>query len=250
MIRYSRVAGQVVKSILQLLREQLRPGLSGKDLERMAVSVMKAGKTKSSSLGYGGFPAAICVSINDELTHGVPDDRPFVAGDLVSVDVSCSYRGFHADAAITVLVEASQGNHESFDDATQAQKKFLIETTENALLFAIKKIVPNQTTTQDIGAAIQAYVTAKGCFVIREYGGHGIGRMLHMDPFIPNFKTDFVGEIIKPGMLICIEPLVQFGNDKIKISPNGKSVLSRDGFLNAHFEHTILIGNDDAEIIT
>lgn len=249
MIKYSRVAGQVVKDILEQVRTTIKPGLSGKDLESLAVASMKAGKTKSSSLGYGGFPAAICVSINDELTHGVPDDRPFVVGDLVSVDVSCSYRGFHADAAITLLVEA-ETSQELANDLTHQQKKSLIKITEGALQFAISQIVPNQTTVQDIGAAIENYAASHNCFAIREYGGHGIGRMLHMDPFIPNFKTTFVGEVLKTGMLICIEPLVQFGNDKIKISENGGRILSRDGFLNAHFEHTILIGKHNVEIIT
>jgi methionyl aminopeptidase len=248
-IKYSKVAGNIVNLIISQIKEEIKPGLSGKDLEKLAVLMMKEKKAKSSSLGYREFPSAICVSINDELTHGIPDDRKFVHGDIVSVDVSCSYKGFHADAAVTLLV-GEKNLKSPHVELNYKQKKFLIETTKEALIFAISKIIPNKTTTCDIGSFIQSYVENKNLFVIREYGGHGIGRMLHMDPFIPNYKIDFEGEVLRTGMLVCIEPLVQFEDDKIKISSNGKTVVSRNGSLNAHFEHTVFIGCNDVEIIT
>jgi methionyl aminopeptidase len=246
MIKHSRIAAKVVSLILEEIKREIKPGLSGKDLEKISVSIMKKNKSKSSSLGYGGFPSAICVSINDELTHGIPDNRPFYLGDLVSVDVACSYRGSHADAAVTFLI----GDDSLENDYIYQQKRILIETTKNALMFAINNIIPGKTTTQDLGSFIQSYVEDKNYFVIKEYGGHGIGKSLHMDPFVPNYKTNFEGDLIRPGMLICIEPLVQAGNDKIKISSNGKTIISVDGFLNAHFEHTVLIRENDVEILT
>lgn len=246
MIKFSRIAAKIVSLILNEIKNEIKPGLSGKDLEKISVLIMKKNKAKSSSLGYGGFPSSICVSINDELTHGVPDDRKFKLGDLVSVDVACKYKGFHADAASTFLIEDSSKDS-NYD---YNQKKMLIDVTKSALMLAINSIIPGKTTTYDLGNIIQSYVESRNYFVIREYGGHGIGRLLHMDPFIPNYRINNEEEIIKPGMLICIEPLVQIGDDKIKISSNGKTIISSNGFLNAHFEHTILINENNVEVLT
>ena len=246
MLKYSKIASKIVALIIKTIREEIKPGLTGKDLEKIAISIMNKKQAKSSSFGYGGFPSSICVSINDELTHGVPDDRPFCFGDLISVDVACSYKGFHGDAAVTILLEDPFLSEGDFYN----EKRRLIEVTESSLNEAIKKIIPGKTTTQDLGFLIQSYVEKEKYFVIREYGGHGIGRRLHMDPFIPNYKIDNKGELILPGMIICIEPLVQCGNNEIKISSNGNTIVSSKGFLNAHFEHTISIGNKNVEILT
>lgn len=246
MIKNLRFAAKVVSSIIEKIKKEIKPGLSGKDLEKIAILIMKEKKVKSSSLGYGGFPASICVSINDELTHGIPSNKAFIPGDLVSVDVACNYKGFHADSASTFLVE----DRDRSNELQHKNKELLLNVTKSALMISIDNIVPRKTKTSDLGAFIQSYVESKGLFVIKEYGGHGIGRMLHMDPFVPNCKTSLKGETLMPGMVICIEPLVQLGNGKIKTSSNGKTVVSSDGFLNAHFEHTVLIRDRDVEILT
>lgn len=246
MLKYSKIASKIVALIIKTIRNEIKPGLTGKDLEKIAISIMNENGAKSSSLGYGGFPGAICVSINSELTHGVPDNRPFSFGDLVSIDVACSYKGFHGDAAVTILLEDPLLVEGDF----YSKKRKLIEVTESSLNEAIEKIIPGKTTTRDLGYIIQSYVEKENYFVIREYGGHGIGRRLHMDPFIPNYRIIHEGDLLKPGMIVCIEPLVQNGNDKIKISSNGNTIVSSDGFLNAHFEHTILIGNKSVEVLT
>ncbi|MCE8168199.1 MAG: type I methionyl aminopeptidase [Candidatus Moeniiplasma glomeromycotorum] len=240
-------AGQVVSNILKRLKKEIKPGICGKDLDKLARQLMEAEKVQSSSLNYNGFPTAICVSLNQELTHGIPDERIFQDGDLVSIDVACHYQGYHADAALTVI--AGKGDE---------LKNNLLKITKNSLYYVIQKIIPNKTTTQDIGAMLEKYVKShRGYYsyhLIKEYGGHGIGEKLHQEPFIPNYKTPDKGEVIKEGMFICIEPLVQIGDNEVVESTtppsNWKVVVSKNGHLNAHFEHTIYISKTGAEIIT
>lgn len=201
--------GRVVADILKKLKEQIKPGTSGKDLNDLAWQLMKKAEVKSSSLGYKQmngqlFPGAICVSLNEELTHGIPDKRIFKEGDLVSIDVACHCQGYHADAALTTVVGKG-------DDI----KKNLLAVTKNSLYYVIREIIPNKTTTQDIGAMLERYIKSRGYYPIKEYGGHGIGEKLHQEPFIPNYKTPNKGETIKEGMFICIEPLVQISDGEI-----------------------------------
>ena len=207
-------AGQAVSNILKKLKKEIKPGVSGKDLDKLARQLMEKEGVKSSSLGYKVgdrvFPNAICVSLNEELTHGIPDDRVFKEGDLVSIDVACHYQGYHADAALTTI--AGEGNE---------TKKNLLNITKNSLYYVIQKIIPNKTTTQDIGAMLERYIKSRGYYPIKEYGGHGIGENFHQEPFIPNYKTPQKGEIIKEGMFICIEPLVQIGDNEVNVSDNG-----------------------------
>ena len=243
-----RFAARVVSLIIEKIGIEIKPGLNGKDLEQIAILIMKEKRVKSSSLGYGGFPSSICVSVNEELTHGVPTLKPFYSGDMVSVDVACKYKGFHADSAYTFIVREKDFKKE--DISIYQDKEILVDVTRSALILSIESIIPGKTTTSELGAFIEKYVLSRGFFVIKEYGGHGIGSSLHMDPFIPNYNPNSQGQILMPGMVICIEPLVQFGNNKIKLASNGKTVISSDGFLNAHFEHTVLIRDKDVEILT
>jgi methionyl aminopeptidase len=238
-IDYLRVAGKAVTNILQQLKREIKIGMSGRDLEKIAQNLMKVNNVESSSFNYHGFPSHICVSLNNELTHGIPDQRPFRNGDLVSFDVACNYQGYHADAAMTVIV----------GEGSESQKN-LLRVTKNSLYYAIQNIKPNFTTTQDIGTTLEKYIRSRGYYPIKEYGGHGIGKSLHEEPFIPNYKIPNKGTIIRPGMIICIEPLVQMGNGKVVVSPNKWTVLSPDGYLNAHFEHTIYINSTGVEILT
>lgn len=242
-----RFSSNVVKLILEEIEKNIRIGACGKDLEKIAIEIMKQKKVKSSAFGYQGFPSHICVSVNNELTHGIPNSLPFKSGDIVSVDVACNYHGFHADSARTFLVFDKE-KVDSSEELFSSQKK-LIEVTKNSLSNAISLIKPGETTNKDIGIFIQKYVEERGFFPIKEYGGHGIGKLLHLDPFIPNCLIDGIEEFtIKPGMVICIEPLVQFGSNQILISDNFV-ILSKNGELNAHFEHTILIGTKGVEVL-
>lgn len=241
-LKYMKLSGQSVAFILQKLKEVSKPGTTGKYLDELARKLMVEKKVKSSSLGYRGFPATICVSLNEELTHGIPDTRPFKEGDLVSIDVACYQKdkkgvAYHADAALTFII--GKGNKE---------KEKLLTIAKEALQKAIKSIKPGITTNQDIGELIENYVNSQGYSVIKEYGGHGIGNFLHTRPFIPNYKIESA-EIIQPNTAICIEPLVG-KNPEIKISPNNWTVLSVNGDLNAHFEHTIWVGEKNVEVLT
>jgi methionyl aminopeptidase len=232
-------AGRAVANILKKLKKEIKPGVSGKDLDKLARQLMDEEKVQSSSLDYKGFSAAICVSLNEELTHGIPDERFFQDGDLVSIDVACHYQGYHADAALTTI--AGKGDE---------RKRNLLKVTRSSLYYVIQKIVPNKTTTRDIGEMLEKYIRARGYYPIKEYGGHGIGEKLHQEPFIPNYKTPDKGQIIKEEMFICIEPLVQIGDAKVEVSNNKWTVFSKNYHLNAHFEHTIYIGKKGVQIIT
>jgi methionyl aminopeptidase len=202
-------AGQVVGDILKILKREIKPGVSGKDLDKLASRLMEEKGAKSSCLNYNGFPASICVALNQELTHGIPDERVFKEGDLVSIDVACNYQGYHADAALTTIV--GEGDE---------IKKKLLTVTKNSLYYVIQNIRSGITTTQDIGNMIEKYTRTRGYYPIKEYGGHGIGEKLHQEPFIPNYKISNKGEIIKEGMFICVEPLVQINDSKIEVADN------------------------------
>jgi methionyl aminopeptidase len=217
-----RSVGKIVAEILQVLKSETKPGMTGKGLEEKALQLMKKRKVKSSIKGYQGFRAAICVSLNEELTHGIPDEREFKKGDLVSFDVACHKKNkkgisFHADAAMTVLIKA--------DDEKDEEKQDLLSVTENALQEAIKNIQPGLTTNQDIGGWIEKYVREythpQRYYVIKEYGGHGIGWFMHEKPFIPNYRDPAKPSlVIQKNMAICIEPLVQIKNGEIKLDSN------------------------------
>ena len=238
-LEYIKKAAKAVSNILKRLKKEIKPGVSGKDLDNLARQLMEEEKVQSSSLGYKDFPASICVALNEELTHGIPDERVFKEGDLVSIDVACHYQGYHADAALTTIV--GEGDE---------IKRNLLKITKNSLHYVIQKIIPNQTTTQDIGAMLERYIKNRGYYPIKEYGGHGIGEKLHQDPFIPNYKISNKGEIIKEGMFICIEPLVQIGDAEVNVSDNKWTVFSKNGYLNAHFEHTLYVNQKGIEILT
>ncbi|MCE8164094.1 MAG: type I methionyl aminopeptidase [Candidatus Moeniiplasma glomeromycotorum] len=243
-----RKAGVAVAHILKRLKSEIKPGVCGKDLEKLASQLMKEQGVQSSSLNYELnqqiFPSSICVSVNQELTHGIPTAKPFQSGDLVSIDVACHYQGYHADAALTTI--AGEGDE---------QKKNLLMVTKKSLEHVIRNIQPNITTARDIGIMLEKYIRTRHYYPIKEYGGHGIGEALHQPPFIPNSRHySGTPEVIRPGMFICVEPLVQIGDDettKLIVPPsNWEVVVSKNGHLNAHFEHTLYITKQGVEIIT
>jgi methionyl aminopeptidase len=233
-----RQAGKIVAKTLQRLAEEIKPGIKTSHLDSVAASELKKYGAKASFLGYRGFPASLCVSVNDEIVHGIPGERELNSGDIVSLDFGALVNGFHGDGAITVGVGKI---------SPKAQE--LMAVTEAALMVGIKE-ARNGAHLGDVSAAIQNYVETRGFSVVREYSGHGVGRDLHEDPLIPNFGLHGDGPVLRQGMTLAIEPMVTTGDWRTRVAGNKWTVLTTDGSLAAHFEHTIAISEDEAEILT
>ena len=233
-----RDAGRCVAEVLQILVNRLRPGLVGRELDEIVRAEFKKRNVVPAFLGYQGYPAAVCVSINDEIVHGIPGDREIMDGDIVSMDLGCIHKGFVGDAAVT----AGVGNV-----SPEAQQ--LIEVTREALNRAMAVARAGARMGQ-IGAAIQGYVEGMGFSVVREYVGHGVGRQMHEDPQVPNYGDPDSGPILKEGMVIAIEPMVNVGDWRTKRDSDNWTVRTLDGSLSAHFEHTLAIRNGEAVVLT
>lgn len=237
-IAIMRQAGRIVAEALQILVKRLRPGLAGRELDKIIRAEFKKRNVIPAFLGYQGYPAAVCVSINDEIVHGIPGDREIMDGDIVSIDLGCIYKGFVGDAAVT----AGVGNI-----SPEAQR--LIEVTREALNRGIA-VARAGARLGRIGAAIQGYVEGEGFSVVREYVGHGVGRQMHEDPQVPNYGDPDSGPVLKERMAIAIEPMVNAGDWRTKRDSNGWTVRTQDGSLSAHFEHTLAIRDGQAEVLT
>jgi methionyl aminopeptidase len=235
-----RESGRILAETLQILLDKLRPGLVEKELDEIARKEFKRRGVTPTFLGYASppYPATICVSVNDALVHGIPGNREIMDGDVVSVDIGCTYKGFVADMAVTVGV----GNV-----SPEAQR--LIEVTREALARGIAAS-RGGSRVGDIGAAIQTYVEEQGLSVVREYVGHGVGRQMHEDPQIPNYGSPGTGTVLRPGMVIAIEPMVNIGGWRTKKDADNWTVRTLDGSLAAHFEHTLAITDGEAEVLT
>ncbi|MDI6814992.1 MAG: type I methionyl aminopeptidase, partial [Dehalococcoidales bacterium] len=193
---------------------------------------------KPSFKGYRGFPGNLCVSVNDEIVHGIPGERILRQGDIISLDLGAIFMGFHADAAVTVGV-----------GEINSTAKELLETAEGALKAGIAA-ARAEARLGDISAAIQNYAESRGYSVVREYAGHGIGREMHEEPQIPNFGSPGLGPVLKRGMTLALEPMVNAGDWHTQLADNQWTVLTSDGSLSAHFEHTILITDAEPEVLT
>jgi methionyl aminopeptidase len=237
-IAIMREAGRVVASVIGVLTEEARPGVTTGELDKIAVQEFKKLGAIASFKGYRGFPASICTSVNEEVVHGIPGNRVLKEGDIISLDVGAFLNGFHADAAITLPVGKV---------SPEAQR--LIEVTREALTVGIAA-AKNGGRLGDISAAIQSYVEARNFSVVREYVGHGIGRDLHEDPQVPNFGVAGEGPSLKKGMTLALEPKVNAGVWRTRITDNKWTVITADGRLSAHFEHTIAITDSIPEILT
>jgi methionyl aminopeptidase len=236
-IAIMRQCGKILAVILDRLRGELRAGINTGKLDVVMAEESRQRGVKPSFKGYRGFPANLCVSVNDEIVHGIPGERVLQEGDIVSLDAGVILNGFHTDAAITVGVgKISQ------------QAKDLIAVTEASLTAGIAQATSG-AHVGDISTAIQAYVESRGFSVVREYTGHGVGRELHEEPQIPNFAFS-QGPVLRKGMTLAIEPMVNVGSYRTKLAPNQWTVLTADGSLSAHFEHTIAITGGEPEILT
>lgn len=238
-IAIMREAGRIVATTLRKMSEAVRPGMKTRQLDELAEKeIGKLNGACASFKGYHNFPASVCVSVNDEVVHGIPGNKVLREGDIVSLDFGVIYKGFQGDAAVTVGVgKVSQ----------QAQK--LMEVTENSLAKGIDA-ARNGSNLGDIGAAIQSYVESHGFSVVREYSGHGIGREMHEDPLVPNFGRPGEGLKLQDGMTLALEPMVNAGGWKTRLNSNGWTVHTADRSLSAHFEHTIAIRKSETEILT
>jgi methionyl aminopeptidase len=233
-----REAGRIVAQVLRILAEAVRPGLVRKELDRIVRREFAARGAKPTFLGYQGYPASVCVSVNDEIVHGIPDDRVLREGDIVSLDLGATHEGFVGDAAVTVGI-----------GRLDAEGERLLRVTERALqkgIAAARAGVPLGAVSH----AIQMEAEGEGYSVVREYVGHGIGRQMHEEPQVPNFGPPDRGPILRKGMVLALEPMVNAGDWRTKRHDDNWTVSTLDGKRSAHFEHTIAVTDGEAQVLT
>jgi methionyl aminopeptidase len=243
-IALMRQAGKIVAEVLRILAERIKPGMKTKEMDVIAEKELKKMGAESSFKGYRGYPATVCVSINDEIVHGIPGNRVFKDGDIVSLDFGAIYKGYHGDSAVTVPV-----------GEISAEARRLIDTTRDTLKVGIAAALPG-AKLGDICAAIQNYAESKGYSLVREYTGHGIGHKMHEDPQIPNTTRPpyglqpGTGPVLKKGMTLALEPMLNIGGWQTRVADDQWTVLTADGSLSAHFEHTIAVDDKEPEVLT
>lgn len=238
-IELMRHAGMLVSKMHKFIEPLIKEGITTKELDALCEKFILENDAIPTCKGFEGFPCALCTSVNDEVVHGIPDDRQLKNGDIITIDVVIGYKGYQGDAAWTYAVG------EVDDD-----KKYLMEHTEQALYKGLEKVKPGNRIG-DISFAVQKYAEDHHLGVVRELCGHGIGRDMHEDPEIPNFGIPNTGVRLKPGMVICIEPMLTFGKRDIYIDgDNNWTVITQDGKPSAHFEHTVLVTENGYEILT
>ncbi|MGB3988380.1 MAG: type I methionyl aminopeptidase [Minisyncoccales bacterium] len=238
-LKIIREGSKLLAKTLQELKEKSKSGVTTAQLNRLAEELILGYGGKPSFKGYGGFPATICTSINDEIVHGVPSERVLEEGDVFSIDIGMLYKGFHSDMATTLII----------GDKIDSEAARLVRTTRKALKRGIKKVRPGNTFG-DIGNTIQRYVESQGFSVVEGLCGHGIGRELHEAPEVHNFGKRRSGPEIKEGMVFCIEPMVSAGGPEIMKDEDGFAFKTKDGSLSAHFEHTIAVTSSGFEVMT
>ena len=238
-IKAMRESGRMLATVLQSLKKQLQPGMATKQLADIAAAELKELGGEPSFLGYQGFPDVICISVNNEVVHGIPGPRVIQDGDIVGLDFGVTVRGMITDGAISVIAgRPKQRGHIQ-----------LVQDTEEALRIGIAA-VHDQVRTGDIGAAVESFLKKHRYGIVRDLVGHGVGHEIHEDPNIPNYGRANTGPWLQKGMTIAIEPMVTLGTDRVTIADDGWTVLTGDNSWAAHFEHTILITEDGAEILT
>ncbi len=235
-----RVSGRITAATIERVVAAVRPGVSTADLDAVAEASIRERGAVPNFKGYRGFPASICASLNDEIVHGIPSKRRVLReGDLLSLDFGAIWEGFHSDSALTVFVGEPP--------SSEAEK--LVRVTEEALEAGIAQIRPGGRIG-DISSAVQQRAEAAGFSVVREYVGHGIGRAMHEDPQVPNYGAAGRGPELRPGLVIAVEPMLTMGGWETAVLADDWTVVTRDGSLSAHFEHTIAVTNDGPEVLT
>lgn len=238
-LKLMREAGRISAGALKVAGEAVEPGISTAEIDRIAEKYILSQGARPNFKGYNGFPATACISINDQVIHGIPSKKQIVKeGDIVSIDLGAVFEGYHSDNAATFAAG---------DVSPEAQR--LMDVTRESLYEGIK-MARAGGRIGDISAAVQQYTEARGYSVVRQYVGHGVGASLHEAPEVPNFGTPGRGVRLLPGMTLAIEPMINMGTEKVKVMPDGWTVLTADGALSAHFEHSVVITADGPQILT
>ena len=237
-IAKARASNRIVAEVLSVLREKVKPGVTTLELDQIAERTAEKRGAMPAFKGYRGYPYALCASINEEVVHGMPSKRVLLEGDIIGLDFGVYYQGFYGDSAITLPV-----------GRVNAGAARLMEVTEKSLYEAIRQTSAGNRLG-DISAAVQTTVEAAGFSVVRDFVGHGIGRQMHEDPQIPNFGKKGRGIELKAGMIFAIEPMVNEGDYRVKILADGWTVVTEDGSLSAHFEHSVAITDNGPEILS
>ncbi len=234
-----RDAGRIVAEILQILRPNCRAGVKTRELDRIAEEETLKRNARPAFKGYRGYPASLCASVNQEVVHGIPGSRELKEGDIVSLDYGVIYNGYLGDASITVPI-----------GQIAPEVAQLLKVTEECLYLGIGQMAAGNHLS-DISRAIQKHAEAHGYGIVREFGGHGIGRRMHEEPMVLNYATDSLGIRLQPGLVLALEPMLNLGGDDVRILPDGWTVVTRDGKPSAHFEHTVAISETGTpEILT
>jgi methionyl aminopeptidase len=237
-IELMRIAGGIASTILQALAREVAPGRTTGEIDRFAAELMRQHDCRSAFLGYRGFPGQICISVNEEVVHGIGGQRRIMPGDIVKIDVGIIKSGFIGDNATTVAA----------GDIPLETKK-LLAATEQSLFEAIQHARAGRRLA-DLCGAVEEFVTPKGFTVVREFVGHGVGRRLHEEPQVPNYRPNGKSPTLMPGMTLAIEPMVNTGVPSVRILDDGWTVITEDRRPSAHFEHTVLITSGEPEILT
>lgn len=231
-------AGNIVYRTHKHLLPYIKPGITTKELDKLAYDFITSQDATPSFLNYEGFPASICTSINEEVVHGIPSNRKLKNGDIIGIDIGANYKGYHGDSAWSYQV-----------GSVSREKAYLLEHTEKALFEGLKQVKPGNRIG-DISHAIEEYAKAHKLGVVRELVGHGVGNHLHEEPDVPNYGEKGTGPILKEGMVIAIEPMLNLGTHKIYILDDDWTIITRDGSPSAHFEHTVVVTKDGYRILT
>ena len=237
-IELLRIAGQIVGDTHNYLKQFIKPGITTKELDKLAYDYIISRDATPSFLNYEGYPASICTSVNEEVVHGIPSDRVLQEGDIISIDIGACYKGYHGDSAWSYAV-----------GSISHKDQLLMQVTHDALFAGLSK-VREGAHLGDVSAAIGEYIKPYGFGIVEQFTGHGVGHDLHEDPAIFNFGTPGTGPILKEGMVLAIEPMVNAGTKNVRILSDQWTTVTKDNSKSAHFEHTIVVRKDGYEILT
>lgn len=222
-------ANRIVHQVLEAVGNRIGPGVTPRELDRLAAQVIRSAGGVPAFLNYRGYPATLCISVNDVIVHGIPNDSPLVDGDIVGIDCGVLYKGYYGDAARTFAV-----------GKIDEEARRLLQVTEEALNLAVQQVKPGGRLS-DIGHAVQRHAESHGYSVVREFSGHGIGTSLHEDPQVPNFGNPGRGPKLRPGLVLAIEPMVNAGSSGVRVDADGWTARTEDGSLSAHFEFSVAV---------